>query len=97
MEFGITHKSHLRGQEPFLRLDAEYVSPSLLKVEARIREHGGSALSTLVDEYNGPTINKSYADEEEHVFYVAIDSVDTEDGLTYSEDLFFKDRPSRAK
>ena len=97
MEFGITSKMVLSGEEPFLRLDAEYVAPSLLKAEARIQERGGRVLSTIVDRYDGPTLNKRYADEDLLVSYVAIDSVDTEDGLTYSEELLYKDRPSRAK
>ena len=82
---------------PFRRLDAEYVIPSLLQPELQLMNHGGYALGSIANEYDGPTINDSFASESDLISYVSIDSIDNEDGLTYCDDLRFVDRPTRAK
>jgi hypothetical protein len=96
MEWNVVSKSVFGDILPLSRIDAEYVIPSLLSVEMRLRDLKGGKLSALVGVYDGPQINESYAEEDEILEYIAIDSIDTEDGLTYSEEELFTDLPSRA-
>lgn len=84
--------------EHIARLDAEYAQASLLDIENQVeKKTTGHKLNDLVNEYDGPTVNESLEDADNIVTYLSIDSIDTDDGLTYSDYLFFKDRPSRAK
>src|SRR4051794_13429776 len=97
MEVKLVQKSEVGTDFPFSRCDAEFVWKSLWDVEAGVRSRPGSRLADLVTEYNGPTLNESFAPEDSVVNYVDIDSIDTADGLAYAEELFYGDRPSRAK
>jgi hypothetical protein len=98
METNIINKSFFAYEGKDLsRLDAEFAVPSLLLEEQALKAHTGGRLKEFITKYNGPTINDSYAEEDDEVKYIAIDSIDNEDGLTYSDTLLFKDIPSRAK
>lgn len=97
MEVSIVSKAAFADDIPLARLDAEFVQPSLLLEEKALVRQSGSRLREIATPYSGPTINDSYSDEDALISYIEIDSVDTEDGLTYSDELLFIDRPSRAK
>lgn len=97
MEINIINKSFFTyAKKKLNRLDPEFALKSLVYEEEALKKYPGQKLNMLINKYNGPTINDSYADEETIINYVAIESVDTEDGLSYSQTLQFKDRPSRA-
>ncbi len=97
MEFNVVTKRIFGTIRAFNRLDAEYVMPSLLVPELVLQRSNGFTLLRLADKYDGPTVADSYADGSDIISYVSINSVDNEDGLTYSDKLRFADRPSRAK
>lgn len=65
-------------------------------VEDRLRTQSGYCIYDIVDKYNGDTLNNSYCLPEEVINYIAIDSIDTFDGLIFPQKLLYKDRPSRA-
>jgi hypothetical protein len=97
MEVNIVQKTEFGANGRFSRLDAEYVWKSLWDVEKALRSGAGWLLSDLIAEYDGPTLNDSFSAEDAIVKYMDIDSIDTSDGLAYSDELFYSDRPSRAK
>ena len=97
MEFNVVDKSAFGKHVSFERLDAEFVSPTLLEAEESLRQLKGCELRQLSVPYGGPTINDSFAGPDTLLSYVSIDDVDTSDGLTYSSEVRFEDRPSRAK
>src|SRR5437667_645682 len=96
MQWNIVNKSLFEVSVPLSRLDAEYVMPSLLFEEERLRKFAGEKLSSIVGVYDGPQINDSYKDSKGVLNYISIDSIDTEDGLTYCERILSEDLPSRA-
>ena len=79
------------------RLDAEFVSPSLLSWEREVVSLPGSKLGAATAEYDGAVVNDKFKDADLLVDYVAIDNVDTSDGLIIPSKIRFEDRPSRAK
>jgi hypothetical protein len=97
MDVNVIQKSDFAGKAPLGRFDAEYVWKSYWNIEKKVRACDGWALSQIVLPYRGTTLNDSFSPEEASVRYVDIDSVDVADGLAYSEDLMYGDRPSRAK
>src|SRR5260370_19517569 len=97
MEVNIIQKTEFGTDVPFLRPDAEYVWKSLWDIEKSIRAVDGWPLSDLVREYDGPTLNAGFCDDDAIITYVDIDSIDASDGLAYAEELLYGDRPSRAK
>jgi hypothetical protein len=99
MEFNIvTRQFFASGTSSLLRMDAEYAQPSFLNEELQLKTKlKGKRLSASVKEYDGPRVNSSYRTEDALIKYIDIDSVDTEDGFAYAEDIKFIDRPSRTK
>lgn len=98
MVHSITTKRLFGATTPFERLDAEYSDASAIEMESRLRGLGpGYDLRSISTKYDGPTLNSSHADGDSMVRYIAIDSVDNLDGLTYCGEIQFKARPSRAK
>ncbi|MEM6673465.1 MAG: hypothetical protein AAF726_11520 [Planctomycetota bacterium] len=97
MTTSIVRKSTFGSNQAFERLDAEYSEASSLALEQALRKIAGEELRALAVPYSGPTLNGTFAEEDAPVEYIAIDSVDNQDGLTYSEELRYGDRPSRAK
>lgn len=97
MEQNVVSKSEFSSAVAFKRLDAEYVEKSVWDVEKFLRQQPGYMLAKQIGGYSGPTLNDSFRDSDCIVDYVAIDSVDTSDGLTYVDELLYQDRPSRAK
>ena len=97
MEVNIIQKAEFGKSLPFPRFDAEYVWRSLWDVEKAMRGAKSWLLCDVVSEYDGPTLNASFAAEDAAVKYIDIDSIDTSDGFAYADDLFYRDRPSRAK
>jgi hypothetical protein len=97
MEVNIVRKVEFSEGAPFTRLDAEYVWKSVWDVENEIRSRPGWHLDDLFVSYDGPTLNDNHLDDDVLVDYIDIDSVDTSDGLAYVDNIFFRDRPSRAK
>jgi hypothetical protein len=88
VEHNIIHKSDLgSGDLHFVRLDAEYVSPSLYFDEKKLRKKSGKELHGYVEDYCGPYVTKNFVDSDSVISYVDIDAVDTLDGLTYAETL----------
>ncbi len=97
MKFNVIQKNIFTSQGSLERLDAEFVAADLLEVENQLQVNGARKLQDIISKYNGSIINDSSANEDELIKYISIDSVDNEDGLTYDEEILFKDRPSRAK
>lgn len=96
MEITIVQKS-LFGRGSLLRLDAEYVRGSDLTTELSILKYGATTLEELTSEYVGPRLDEDYASDEDIIDYIDIDAVDTADGLTFSDQMPYGLRPSRAK
>lgn len=80
----------------YSRLDAEYAQPELLEGELNARKRNGTRVADIVEKYAGSKVNKAFRLDDDTVRYLDIDSVDTQDGLTYPTEIKFKDRPSRA-
>lgn len=97
MELNVVSKSEFLSAVVFGRLDAEFVSKSLWDMEKHLRRCSGYVLAPQIVAYDGPTLNDSFRDSESILSYIAIDSIDTADGLTYVDDLRYEDRPTRAK
>lgn len=99
MEHQIVQKSFFtQGGVGLARLDPEFSAPTLLKAEEAIREKcKGQNVGLITSSYDGPTVNGSLKSESDIVSYIAIDSIDTSDGLTYSDSIVYRDRPSRAQ
>jgi hypothetical protein len=97
MELNIIQKSEFGSSASFPRLDAEYVWKSRWETEKALRKFDGWFLKDLITEYDGPTLNDGFCNEDTSVQYVDIDSIDTADGLAYSDEILYGDRPSRAK
>lgn len=76
---------------PFARLDPEFVHPDYLALEAGLRKLGAKAIGTIRSEIG--TIDGLTG----MVRYVAIDEIDTDDGLLVCDELLAGDLPSRAR
>jgi hypothetical protein len=97
MELNVITKSEFSSVVPFGRLDAEFVQRAVWELENRLRKKAGRELAALVAKYDGPTVNDLFREAEAIVNYVAIDSIDTSDGLAYTDKIRYEDRPSRAE
>src|SRR5688500_9876557 len=65
--------------------------------EKRVARLGGRALGRLAGGYDGPPVNDKFASPSDHFRYIAIDDVDTDDGMIFPQDIRFGARPSRAQ
>jgi hypothetical protein len=97
MELNVVNKSEFSSGGVFGRLDAEYVSKSIWEMEKHLRRQTGYLLAKEIVGYDGPALNDSFRPAESILDYIAIDSIDTSDGLTHADELRYEDRPSRAK
>lgn len=79
------------------RIDAEFVLPSLMRWERAAAAKAGDRLGTVCGAYDGQPVTDALHASNEVVDYVAIDNVDTSDGLVLPTQVRFEDRPSRAK
>jgi hypothetical protein len=97
--FNIVHRAFFEDPPGRLkRLDAEYADRVLEGLERNMRSRlSGNNLVELCEKYGGPVVNDALHTEEHEVKYIAIDSIDTDDGCVFPETLLYKDRPSRAK
>jgi hypothetical protein len=85
------------GVGSFARLDAEFVDSQILRRERAIADSGAIRLGKVVGSGNQKTASNPAVDASGSVDYVDIDSIDTDDGLPFSERISFAARPSRAK
>lgn len=96
MKTNIVFKRDFGDAVTFARLDAEFVDPDLLMAEQKLTDTAGWRLKELVERESNRYFDEP-DDPDEPVTYIAIDAVDTDDGLCFPETLLFKDLPSRAK
>jgi hypothetical protein len=95
MRSSVVAKRDFGRAKSFERLDAEFMDSELLVFERDLRATPGRLLGDEVDrlrEGHGRSL-----DSEAEVSYIAIDSIDNEDGLVFQDALKFGELPSRAK
>lgn len=85
------------GSRGLARMDPEFAESAPVKEEQMLQRFPGTNIGQYVMRLKDSTVTKEFAGEEDLVGYIDIDSVDTEDGLLYSEEIRFGDRPTRAK
>lgn len=85
------------GDGLFTRLDAEFVDSRILRKEQAIADSGAIRLGDLVGSETEAEASDPSVDAAGSVEYIDIDSIDTDDGLPFSERIAFAARPSRAK
>ncbi|KWX23283.1 hypothetical protein AFM11_15845 [Mycolicibacterium wolinskyi] len=97
MKANVTRRSEF-GTDSLTRLDAEYVDPDDLAHErALVDGLRARSLIDLASPYTGTVVNNSLQDSGSMFRYIDIDSIDTQDGMAYCDELQFGKRPSRAK
>jgi hypothetical protein len=96
MTSSIVQKTEFGSASAFVRMDAEFVDPLSLAAEKAVAKQPSIRLGAVVDVTSDCSM-KVAADEDVEVRYIAIDNVDTDDGLCFENTLLVADLPSRAK